>query len=97
MARRTRGLLAFAAWLLILGTMLPGCGPKPPCEGATVTDVQSAQDECAAATDELEGARAERAELEAQVTETKSEIAQLEGTPSELADRLHDLKKGSGR
>lgn len=95
MARTTVGFLALAALLLVLG--LAGCGPKPPCEGATVTQVQTAQDECAAANDELEAAREERAQLEAKVTETKAEIAGLENEPAELEDRLYDLKKGSGR
>ena len=97
MARRTMWFLASAALLLTLGVALVGCGPKPPCEGATVTQVQSAQDECAAAEDELEAARSERAELEAEVATTKAEIAELEEQPADLADRLEDLRKGSGR
>ena len=97
MAGKTGRFCALAAFLLILGLGLVGCGPKPPCEGATVTDVQSVQDECAAATDELEQARENRANLEVEVTETRSEIAALEGQPADLAGRLHDLKKGSGR
>jgi septal ring factor EnvC (AmiA/AmiB activator) len=97
MARKTMQFFAFAALLLCLGFALVGCGPKPPCEGATVTQVQSAQDECAAATDQLNTARDERAQLEADVTATKAEISGLEGKPAELADRLEELKKGSGR
>lgn len=97
MARSTAGLLALAALLLILGVGLSGCGPKPPCEGVTVTRVQSAQDECAAAEDGLQAAREERAELEAEFAQVKSEMAGLEGKPTELERRLHDLKKGSGR
>ena len=97
MAGKTGGFIALVALLLVLGLGLMGCGPKPPCEGASVTSVQSAQDECAAATDELAQAREERANLEAEVTDTKAEIAGLEGQPASLADRLHDLKKGSGR
>lgn len=96
MAGKSCGFLALAA-LLVLSMSLVGCGPKPPCEGASVTAVQSAQDECAAATDELEGARGERADLEAEVAEARAEITELEGQPADLADRLHDLKKGSGR
>lgn len=97
MARRIVWFLASAALLLLLGVALVGCGPKPPCEGATVIDVQSAQDECAAAEDELETARGERAELEAEVASTKAEISELEAQPAGLADRLDELKKGSGR
>lgn len=97
MARKDVQFLAFAACLLCLGLALVGCGPKPPCEGATVTQVQSAQDECAAATDELNGVRDDRAELEADVAATKAEISQLEGKPANLADQLEDLRKGSGR
>ncbi len=97
MARKTVWFLASAALLLTLGVALVGCGPKPPCEGATVIQVQSAQDECAAAEDELEIARGSRAQLEADVATTKAEIAELEGQPVDLADRLDELKKGSGR
>lgn len=97
MARKTVWFLASAALLLTLGVALVGCGPKPPCEGATVIQVQSAQDECAAAEDELEAAREARAQLEADVATTKAEITELEGQPVDLADRLDELKKGSGR
>ena len=97
MARSTAGLLALAALLLILGVGLSGCGPKAPCAGATVTEVQSAQDECASAEDGLQAAREERADLEADLAQAKSELAELEGKPAELEGRLHDLKKGSGR
>ena len=95
MARKTIWLFAFAA--LLLSTGLVGCGPKPPCEGATVTQVQTAQDECAAAQDELESAREDRAELEAEVAATKAELSELERKPGELAQELEELKKGSGR
>ena len=97
MARKTVWFLAPAALLLTLGVALVGCGPKPPCEGATVIQVQSAQDECAAAEDELEAARGTREQLEADVATTKAEITELEGQPVDLADRLDELKKGSGR
>lgn len=97
MARKTVWFLASAALLLTLGVALVGCGPKPPCEGATVIQVQSAQDECAAAEDELEAARGTREQLEADVATTKAEITELEGQPVDLADRLDELKKGSGR
>ena len=97
MARKTIWLFAFAALLLSMVPVLTGCGPKPPCEGATVTQVQSVQDECAAAEDELQSARDERAELEAEVAATKAEIAELEGRPGQLADQLEELRKGSGR
>ncbi len=85
------------ALILVVGAGLVGCGPKPPCEGADVTAVQSAQDECAAATDELDAARTERAGLEGEVAETRAEIVALEGQPGALAERLHELRKGSGR
>jgi septal ring factor EnvC (AmiA/AmiB activator) len=97
MARSVAGILAFALLLLILGVGLSGCGPKPPCEGAAVTQVQSAQDECASAEDQLQAAREDRANLEAELAQTRSEMAELEGKPAELEHRLHDLKKGSGR
>ena len=97
MAGKTMRYIALAALLLVLGVALTGCGPKPPCEGADVTSVRSAQDECAAAGDELDEARDTRAGLEAEVASTKAEIAGLEGQPSDLARRLHELEKGSGR
>jgi septal ring factor EnvC (AmiA/AmiB activator) len=89
--------LAIAALLLVLGLGMSGCGPKPLCEGATVTQVQSAQDECAAVTDELDAARDDRARLEAEVSAARAEIAELENLPSSLANRLEELRKGSGR
>ncbi|MCK4914519.1 MAG: hypothetical protein KAS89_00030 [Candidatus Eisenbacteria sp.] len=97
MARTTMRHIALAALLLVLGAAVTGCGPKPPCEGADVTAVQSVQDECTAANDELDEARDTRADLEADVTSARSEIAALEGQPNALAARLHELKKGSGR
>ena len=97
MAGKTMRYAALAALLLVLGVTLLGCGPKPPCEGADVTAVQAAQDECAAANDELDGAREARADLEAEVASVRAEIAQLQGQPDALAARLHELKKGSGR
>jgi septal ring factor EnvC (AmiA/AmiB activator) len=62
-----------------------------------VTSVQAAQDECAAANDELDGTREARADLEAEVASTRVEISALESQPANLAARLHELKKGSGR
>ena len=97
MAGKTMRYAALAAVVLVLGSALIGCGPKPPCEGADVTAVRAAQDECAAATDELAAARDARAELEAEVTSTRAEIATLGSQPDALAARLHELKKGSGR
>jgi hypothetical protein len=99
MARTAGGLLGLGVLLLLLGTALVGCAPKPPCDGATEIDVETAQDQCAAATDQLEQARGERAALEAELTEVKAEMSKLEGegTPSELASYLEELRKGSGR
>jgi len=97
MVGKTMRYVALAAMILVLVSTLIGCGPKPPCEGADVTAVRAAQDECVAATDELAAARDARAELEADVTSARSEIATLEGQPDDLAVRLHELKKGSGR
>jgi septal ring factor EnvC (AmiA/AmiB activator) len=97
MAGKTMRYFALAALLLIAGAALSGCGPKPPCEEADVTDVRGAQDECAAASDELSAARDARAGLEAEVASARSEISSLQGQKPDLEDRLHDLKKGSGR
>jgi len=97
MVGKTMSYIALAALLLVLGSSLMGCGPKPPCDGADVTAVQAAQDECGAASDELDAARDARAGLEADVASTRSEIATLETQPDNLATRLNELKKGSGR
>jgi septal ring factor EnvC (AmiA/AmiB activator) len=97
MARKTIGLFALTLLIAVLIAGLVGCGPKPPCQGADVTTVRSTQDECAAATDELDQARENRADLEAEVAQTRSEISSLQGQPAALAERLHELQKGSGR
>ena len=97
MARKTGGVLVLATLLLVLSMSLLGCGPKPPCEGVYVTEVQAAQAESDAATAELEGVRAERADLEADVAAARSEISELTAKPAELEARLNELKKGSGR
>ena len=97
MAGKPIGFVALSLLTVALVAGVIGCGPKPPCKGADVTTVRSTQDECAAATDELEQARDERAGLEAEVAETRSEISSLQGQPSALSERLHELQKGSGR
>jgi septal ring factor EnvC (AmiA/AmiB activator) len=97
MGRKHRGPVALALLIAVVIVGAVGCGPKPPCEGADVTMVRSAQDECASATDELGKARDERAGLEEQVADTRSEISSLQGQPAALEERLHELKKGSGR
>jgi hypothetical protein len=97
MARMSVSVIALAALFLILGVVGVGCGPKPPCQGASVTQVQAAADECTAAQGQLATARETRAGLEQKAAETKSEIARLTGQPEELSARLEELKKGSGR
>ena len=97
MARMSVGFLALAALFLLLGVAGTGCGPKPPCAGANVTQVQEAKDECAAAEDKLAGTRETRAGLEESVAAAKSEAAELAGRPADLSARLEELKKGSGR
>jgi septal ring factor EnvC (AmiA/AmiB activator) len=97
MARKSIGFVALMLLISVLIAGVVGCGPKPPCQGADVTAVRSTQDECATATDELNQARENRADLEAQVTQTRSEISSLQGQPASLSERLHELQKGSGR
>lgn len=97
MARMSVGFLALAALFLLLGVAGTGCGPKPPCTGASVTQVQEARDDCAAAEDKLVGTRETRAGLEESVAAAKSEAAELAGKPADLSARLEELKKGSGR
>lgn len=97
MARTIGRFFALGALAMLLYLCFVGCGPKPPCEGASIVSVQTAQDECSAAGEELEGARQQRASLEGEVTEAKAELSKLKGTPVELSGYLEDLKKGSGR
>ena len=97
MARKPVRIVALTLLFAVLIAGLLGCGPKPPCEGVDVTTVRSTQDECAAAQDELGEARETRADLEAEVAQTRSEISSLEGQPAALEERLHELRKGSGR
>jgi septal ring factor EnvC (AmiA/AmiB activator) len=97
MSRNQKGLAALALLTAFVIVGVLGCGPKPPCAGVDVTDVRSTQDECAAATDELDQARDARADLEAEVGEARSEISSLQGQPAALEERLRELQKGSGR
>lgn len=96
MTKKSRWPLALGVSCLLLCIGVVGCGPKPPCE-VMPTEVKTAQDACDAATDELDDARETRAGLEAEVAEMNAEIRELEGQPDELAARLHELRKGSGR
>lgn len=96
MARNTVMLVALAAVMVLAAAALVGCGPKPPCE-VSPAQVDAARDGCTKAKAALEKERTDRTALEAELSRVRTEIADLEGQPAELADRLEALKKGSGR
>lgn len=96
MARNTGAFVALAAVVLVAAAALVGCGPKPPCE-VSPTQVDAAKAACIKSQAALEEARNQRTALEAETSKVRTDIAELEGRPSELADRLELLKKGSGR
>jgi hypothetical protein len=96
MARNTGALVALAAVVLVAAAVLVGCGPKPPCE-VSPAQVDAAKADCVKSQAAVEEARNQRTALEAQTSKVRTDIAELEGKPAELADRLELLKKGSGR
>jgi len=93
--------ISFAGLLLVflLGLALSsiaGCGAAPPCETSLVTldetrlDVETYEKEAADTAKRV-------AELEKQFAEKSKEIAAVKDMPAELEERVHELKKGSGR
>jgi predicted small lipoprotein YifL len=96
MARKIGAFVALAVALLVAAGGLAGCGPKPPCE-VSPAQVDAAKLACDKAETGLGGARDQRTALETELSRVRTEIAELEGRPSDLADRLELLKKGSGR
>jgi septal ring factor EnvC (AmiA/AmiB activator) len=85
--------------MLLLGLAVSsfvGCGPAPPCDTSLITLDETRLD---AETYEQEAAETAKkvAELEEQLAAKKKEIAEVEGEPEKLAERVHELKKGSGR
>ncbi len=96
MARNTGAFVALAAVVLMAAAVLVGCGPKPPCE-VNPAQVDAAKDACVKAQAAVDESRDQRTALETELSRVRTEIAGLEGRPSELADRLELLKKGSGR
>jgi len=96
MARKTGAFVALIAAVLVAATALVGCGPKPPCE-VSPAQVDAAKDACVKSQAALEEARGQRTALESELSNVRTEIADLEGKPADLAERLELLKKGSGR
>ena len=96
MARNTGALVALAAAVLVAVAVLVGCGPKPPCE-VNPAQVDAAKAACVKSQAAVAEARDQRTALEAELSKARTDIAELEGRPAELADRLELLKKGSGR
>lgn len=73
-----------------------GCGPAPPCETSLITLDETRLD---AETYEQEAAETAKkvAELNEQLASKQKEVAEVKDEPEQLAERVHELKKGSGR
>lgn len=85
--------------LMLLGVCCAfagGCGPVKPCETSLVTLDETRLD---AETYEQEAAEtAEKvADLEQKLAKKTKEINRIEHKPEELQEKVHELKKGSGR
>ncbi len=73
-----------------------GCKPAPPCETSLVTLDETRLD---AETFEKEAAETGKSveDLEAKLTKKEQEVGEIEDDPERLEEKLHELKKGSGR
>ena len=89
------GLLVMVLLVPALGSII-GCGPAPPCETSLVTLDEMRLD---AETYEQEAAETAKrvAELEGQLATKKKEVEEIKDKPAELEEKVHELKKGSGR
>lgn len=95
MRKSLPGLLFLFLLVLTLGSTM-GCGPAPPCETSLVTLDETRLD---AETYEQEAAETAKrvAELEEQLAAKQKDIEEIKDKPAELEERVHELKKGSGR
>lgn len=89
------GLLLMFLLVLALGSIV-GCGPAPPCDTSLVTLDETRLD---AETYEQEAAEAAKrvADLEGQLATKSKEVDEIKDKPTELEEKVHELKKGSGR
>ncbi len=89
------GLLFLLLMFPALGSIV-GCGPAPPCETSLVTLDETRLD---AETYEQEAAETAKrvADLEGQLAAKQKEVDEIKDKPEELAEKVHELKKGSGR
>jgi peptidoglycan hydrolase CwlO-like protein len=89
------GLLMMILLVPAVGSMV-GCGPAPPCETSLVTLDETRLD---AETYEQEAAETAKrvADLEEKLATKKKEVDEIKDKPEELGEKVHELKKGSGR
>ena len=89
------GLLLMFLLVLALGSMV-GCGPAPQCTTSLISLDETRLD---AETYEQEAAEtAERvADLEEKLTTKSKEVDEIKDKPAKLEEKVHELKKGSGR
>lgn len=89
------GLLMMILLLAAVGSMV-GCGPAPPCETSLVTLDETRLDAETYEQEEAETAK-RVADLEEQLATKKKEVDEIKDKPAELEEKVHELKKGSGR
>ena len=73
-----------------------GCGPAPPCETSLIPLDETRLDAETYEQEEAETAK-KVAELNEQLASKRKEVAEIEDEPEKLAEKVHELKKGSGR
>jgi TolA-binding protein len=93
---RKRQGAAWAAAALLATSVITGCASNPPCT-TPITEVQSAQGMAQTKARELASVQSEKHKLEAEVRQKEQRLAQLNGKPEELNQRIEVLEKGSGR
>jgi len=89
------GLLLMFLLVLALGSMV-GCGPAPPCDTSLVTLDETRLDAETYEQEEAETAK-RVADLEEQLATKDKEVDKIKDKPAELEEKVHELKKGSGR
>ena len=94
---KLRGMVAVPFSILLAAAFLSGgCGKAPVCQTSLVTLDETRLD---AETYEQEAAETAKgvADLEKKLDQKKSEIGQVKDKPTDLKQKVRDLKKGSGR
>lgn len=94
---KMRNRILTLAGLVLLGSLvLAGCANPPPCD-TDVAEIEAARAKADQANKALIlGTEAEKAELEKQIAELKSQI-RTDDDYETLVAKLEDLKCGSGR